>query len=119
MFVFTETTHRIWPELREVAVRAATEAAAANITTTGTITPPASPGFFFEIEFPSVGGRNKTGRQMVLRIVRKQPPKVEMMMYMRTVRVRVQIVTMTTTTVAVFVRCVKNFETIIPCINLD
>ena len=78
MFVFTETTHRIWPELREVAMRAATEAAAvANITTTGTTTPPASPGFVFEIGFPSVGGRNKTGRQMVLRKVPKQPPKVE------------------------------------------
>jgi hypothetical protein len=53
MFVFTETTHRLWPELMDVAL--------------ATIHTEKGKGMSFEVGFPGIGGRNKTGRQMVLR----------------------------------------------------
>lgn len=53
MFVFTETTHRLWPELMDVAL--------------ATIHTEQGKGMSFEVGFPAIGGRNKTGRQMVLR----------------------------------------------------
>ena len=55
LFVFTETTHRLWPELLDVALAT-------------TIHTEQGKGMSsFEVGFPGVGGRNKTGRQMVLR----------------------------------------------------
>ncbi|MGK3736990.1 MAG: hypothetical protein ACI8RD_006778 [Bacillariaceae sp.] len=72
MFVFTETTHRLWPELLDVALVTATttmhteEQPQGEDQKMGTVSP-----FSFEAGFPGVGGRNKTGRQMVLRKIMK------------------------------------------------
>jgi hypothetical protein len=45
IFVFTETTHRLWPELVDVALETAG----------------------FDVAFPRRNGRGKSGRQLILR----------------------------------------------------
>jgi hypothetical protein len=79
MFVFTETTHRLWPELLDVALATTTtttmhteEQQQGGNQKKGTVSP-----FSFEAGFPGVGGRNKTGRQMVLRKTMKVAEKEE------------------------------------------
>ena len=62
LFVFTETTHRVWPELLDVVLALQNDNVDDKSEPLGR-----KNDLSFEVAFPSVGGRNKTGRQMIIR----------------------------------------------------
>lgn len=67
LFVFTETTHRVWPELLDVVLALQNDDNDDNDDDDAKESLGKNKGLGFEVAFPRVGGRNKTGRQMVLR----------------------------------------------------